>query len=142
MEKNYISIDAMKERLTEIFSEVIDSLEKNEIDIIEDYIDIEERAEYMAERFNADMKKYLHMDSQRIMGNFNNARTDYERENEGQKFSEMVTRLDNGENTPRAKEDREWLTSWFWETFGTYNIKYNFSTEIGELICDLNEEDE
>lgn len=30
-------------------------------------------------------------------------------------------------------EEREYLEEWYFEAFGTYNIKYNFSNELEEI---------
>ena len=104
---------------------------------------LEEYAYIIAKDINADMRKYLHMNDHRIAGNFNNIETDYSKhlfEVSGGKygkddqadFAEMVQRLDNNEQSERAEYDRAALASWFWDTFGTFGITYNYQNLCGE----------
>ena len=91
----------------------------------------------MAEILNADMKKYLHQDNHQIVNNFNNVERDYiynDKRGSYADFRDMVRRLDEGVDDERTNEDRDWLTSWFWDTFGTWAIGYNLSTYIGEEL--------
>ena len=46
----------------------------------------------------------------------------------------MIARLDAGEDSEQANEDRDFLVDWFFETFGTWGISYNFQSNISEFL--------
>jgi hypothetical protein len=46
----------------------------------------------------------------------------------------MIARLDAGEDSKQANEDRDFLVDWFFETFGTHGISYNFQSDISEYL--------
>lgn len=108
-----------------------------------------------AYKANRDMKKYLHMSSHKLIGNFADIAQDYPVYRTGCRcsldydgndyhnlFPEMVKRLDAAEDSARADEDRKILSDWFFEAFGTNNITYNFSTELSELHYQMEKEQE
>lgn len=138
--KEYLNMDSMKSTIREIYDAQIESYKDEpyfECTIYADEDIVEDEVERMAERLNADMKRYLHMDNHRIAGNFNNVEQDYiyiEERGDHKDFRDMIQRLDDGVDDERTNEDRDWLTSWFWETFGTWAIGYNLSTAIGEEL--------
>ena len=77
------------------------------------------------------MKKYLHNPDHRICGNFNNIDYDYPYHIYGEVtydtplVNAMIARLDAGEDSEQANEDRDFLVDWFFETFwnmGEYPI--------------------
>lgn len=39
-----------------------------------------------------------------------------------------------GEDSKQANEDRDFLVDWFFETFGTFGISYNFQSDISEAL--------
>jgi hypothetical protein len=145
-EKNYICLDEMAEQIFDLLKEERESWRDETTSAIldTDFSDenIEERALCMAIELNADMKKYLHFDDHKIYGNFNDVEYDYIKFRTGEysyntkMFSEMIKRLDDGEESKQANEDREFLTEWFFDTFGTRAISYNFGEEINEAIYD------
>ena len=55
-------------------------------------------------------------------------------------FPQMVARLDSAEDSEQADEDREYLAEWFFDAFGTFGIKYNFSNYLDEIAYMLEEE--
>lgn len=143
----YIDFDGMIETIVELMTDEREGFGENDFEkeiICNEYNDdfIQEIAFEMAAGFNRDMKKYLHLDNHKISGNFNNVEYDYSRENPGEKLSEMIYRLDSMEDSPRADKDRQWLTAWFWETFGTFGIKYNFGEQIADFIYSVHQDDE
>lgn len=123
---------------------------------VKEIIDIEERAYEYALQVNREMKKYLHMKNHRIDGNFANIEQDYPYYKTGEWYAhltdnpeqydkwlpQMIERLDNAEDSPIADDDREYLMEWFFETFGTYNIKYKFEEELNELYYEFAKENE
>ena len=99
------------------------------------------------------MKKYLHMQNHRMIGNFANIEEDYPTHITGTAccseydgddyfdlFPQMVARLDSAEDSKQADEDRAYLEEWYFKAFGTYNIKYNLANIIDEIAYELEQE--
>lgn len=59
--------------------------------------------------------------------------SDYDGEDYYDFYPQMVARLDSAEDSEQASKDRAYLEEWYFEAFGTYNIKYNFSNELEEI---------
>lgn len=142
----------------ESFAAVIESLYR---ECLEKFDEAEEMEEYIADLYgkniqslawefthkaNKKMKKYLHLDDQRMDGNFANLYNDYPRHVTGtfwatdydgddyyDLYPSMVARLDAAEDSEQANKDRAYLEEWYFKAFGTYNIKYNFSNELEEI---------
>ena len=139
-EKKYINIDNMATRLCQILKDARESMvdDENKDFIMENFSDeyLEDYSNVMAWQFNSDMKKYLHNPDHRICGNltlvvddrFNNKCTSCTLVNA------MIARLDAGEDSEQANEDRDFLADWFFETFGTWGISYNFQSNISEFL--------
>ena len=143
-EKKYINIDNMATRLCQILKDERESMvdDENKDFIMENFSDeyLEDYSNVMAWKFNSDMKKYLHNPDHRICGNFNNIDYDYPYHIYGEVtydtplVNAMVARLDAGEDSEQANEDRDFLVDWFFETFGTWGISYNFQSNISEFL--------
>ena len=103
----------------------------------------------------AEMKNYLHRKSQHMDGNFADLSMDYPKHRTGtfwvseydgpvaeyfSLYPDMVARLDAAEDSEQADEDREYLAEWFFDAFGTFGIKYNFSNELDEIAYMIEEE--
>ena len=114
-EKKYINIDNMATRLCQILKDARESMvdDENKDFIMENFSDeyLEDYSNVMAWKFNSDMKKY---DTPLV--------------------NAMVARLDAGEDSEQANEDRDFLVDWFFETFGTWGISYNFQSNISEFL--------
>lgn len=95
---------------------------------------------------NREMKKYLHLNDQRMNGNFADLSMDYPKHRTGvwwatdydgddyyDLYPAMVARLDAAEDSEQADKDREFLEEWYFKAFGTYNIKYDFSNDLEEI---------
>lgn len=131
-EKKYINIDNMATRLCQILKDARESMvdDENKDFIMENFSDeyLEDYSNVMAWQFNSDMKKYLHNPDHRICGNFNNIDYDYPYHIYGEVtydtplVNAMIARLDAGEDSEQANEDRDFLADWFFETFGTWGI--------------------
>ena len=86
------------------------------------------------------MCSYLHKKDTRIYGNFNNVNYDYNKFRNGKVawndnlLKGLVERLDNNAQDEQTKKDRHWLVDWFFETFGTFGIRYNFDSEMSDAI--------
>lgn len=154
---DYIGVDAFAEEIESLYREALDGYENKEE--IEEYISdsfgdnyIHTLAVEFAIKQNEDMKKYLHMNSHRMDGNFANIEEDYPKYRTGtflpseydgddyfDLFPEMVKRLDAAEDSERANDDREYLSSWYFYAFGTFGIKYNFESDLSEISDTLEE---
>lgn len=158
---DYIGIEEFAKSIEELYRECLDNFDnKEELEqYINDLYDDENHIHNLAWEFahdvNRDMKKYLHMDSHRMDGNFADIENDYPKYRTGtcwptdydgddyfDLFPEMVKRLDAAEDSERANDDREYLSSWYFYAFGTFGIKYNFSNELQDLSYDLEREEE
>lgn len=148
--QDYINIDRMKDEIFNLLKDAVESYgEGDENDYLRAIYDddaLNECAAIMAGKYNRDMKEYLHMDDHKLCGNFNNVEYDYVHFRTGEysydddMLREMIAKLDNGEESEQATADREFLTDWFWDTFGTFGITYNFQTELGEMLYEYERE--
>lgn len=148
----------------ESFANTIENLYR---ECLEEFDDAEDLEEYLADIFekniqslaweftlkvNREMKKYLHLNDQRMNGNFADLSMDYPKHRTGvwwatdydgddyyDLYPAMVARLDAAEDSEQADKDREYLEEWYFEAFGTYNIKYNFSNELEEIHSTMEE---
>lgn len=149
----------------ESFAKVIESLYR---ECLENFDDSDDLEEYIADLYgkniqslaweftleaNREMKKYLHLNDQRMDGNFANLYNDYPRHVTGtfwatdydgddyyDLYPAMVARLDAAEDSEQANKDREYLEEWYFKAFGTYNIEYNFSNELEEVHSMMEED--
>lgn len=155
---DYINVEGFAQAIEEIYRECLDDFEDGAE--FEQYINelfereyIREAAFEFAVEANEEMKEYLHRSNHRMNGNFADIERDYPEYRTGtywssdydgddyfKLFPEMVKRLDSGEDSERADDDREYLSSWFFSAFGTYGIKYNFSNDLEELHRALEED--
>lgn len=159
---DYIGVESFAREIYKLYHECMDDYKDEEgfeqyvYDLFgENYL--HELAWEFACEANEDMKTYLHRENHRMDGNFANVEEDYAEYRTGTYwvseydgtadeyfafFPNMVARLDNAEDNERANDDREFLSSWFFRAFGTYNIKYNFSNDLGEILYMMEEEKE
>lgn len=142
--KRYMNVESVYETILDIYKDVRDDYKDEEyFPFIEScYEDeaLEEMAWGKAWAINEDMNEYLHMKDHRICGNFNNIEYDYtnfvrgEFEYDRPLLCDLVQRLDDELEDERTNAYRDFLSSWFWETFGTFGIRYNFHEELGEAL--------
>lgn len=142
--KQYMNVDRLCDELYEILKGERDGFieDDNRDFLMSEFSDeiIRDRTEEMAYQIDRDMGKYLNLPSHKIDGNFNNIDYDYPLHIYGvveyniPMVSAMIERLNNGEVSKQADADRDWLVDWFWETFGSFGIKYNFDTEISDRL--------
>lgn len=147
--KDFLNYDSMYECIKCIYEDAIDNPQEHE-----EYI--EEFAAENARRFVSDMRKYVHQNDTEIVGNFNNIRNDWDYIKESflvakdenseaveikpfGKFDDMVKGMDDGTLTDeQIWMVQQWCEEWFFETFGTWGLKYNFQN----FICELEYEEE
>lgn len=141
----YIDMDLMYQELVSLFTEARDSMidDQNQEFIMGKYEDamVAEDAMETTSQINNQMKRYLHGEH-KICGNFNNIDYDYPNfRGKGVNYdhelvADMIARLDANDQSEQTQKDREFLVSWFFETFGTYGIKYNYTDRISADIYD------
>ena len=85
----------------------------------------EEYAEQLTERHIEQMDKYVHKSDTKIWGNFCNIREDWN-------YPGFVH--STVEPWGDLSKFQQWCEDWFYTAFGTYNLKYNFGTDLGEVI--------
>lgn len=147
----YFDFDKMMESYVEILKDARDGIWENEHEqclVMDEFSDdfIDEYAFECCCENNSDMKKYLHQKDHKILGNFNNIEWDYENRiyKETGKFgdfSDLVKRLDEMDCSQQTNDDREWIVDWFFETFGTFGIQYNFKDTICEYLYECENDD-
>lgn len=146
-EKLYLNVNRLQGELLAIYKEERDGWidEWNREFLMCEFSDenLEELAVEKAHEFNDDMRKYLNMSDHKIVGNFNNIDYDYPAHINGvigydsSLVNAMIVRLNAGEQSEQANADRDWLVDWFWETFGSWNIRYNFTDCIAERLYEF-----
>lgn len=151
-EKNFLNIDRLRDEILELYKGVRDEFmdDSNREYLLNTISDeyLEESAWERAIEFNRDMGKYLNMKDHKIDGNFNNIDYDYPHHTNGEfgydepLVNAMIERLNSGEQSKQADADRDWLVDWFWETFGTFGLTYNFSEYISELLYEFDNKEE
>lgn len=146
-EKLYLNVSRLQGELLTIYKEERDGWidEWNREFLMCEFSDesLEELAMEKAHEFNEDMRKYLNMSDHKIVGNFNNIDYDYPAHINGvigynsSLVNAMIARLNAGEQSEQANADRDWLVDWFWETFGSWNLRYNFTDYIAERLYEF-----
>lgn len=154
---DYVGVKSFAKTIEALYRECLEDCDNPED--IEEYIadlygkNIQSIAWDFAIESNRDMKKYLHMNNHSMPGNFADIEDDYPAHITGTRwpseyagddyfrlFPQMVARLDSAEDSEQADEDREYLAEWFFDAFGTFGIKYNFSNYLDEIAYMLEEE--
>lgn len=154
---DYIGVFSFAKTIEALYRECLEDCDNPED--IEEYIadlygkNIQSLARDFALESNRDMKKYLHMNNHSMPGNFADIEYDYPAHITGTRWSseyagddyfrlfpQMVARLDAAEDSKQADEDRAYLMDWYFDAFGTYNIKYNFSNWLSEIVYMREEE--
>lgn len=147
---DYIGVKSFAKTIEGLYRECLENFD--DADNLEEYIadlygkNIQSMAWDFTLKANREMKKYLHLNDQRMDGNFANLYNDYPRHVTGtfwatdydgddyyDLYPAMVARLDSAEDSEQANEDRAYLEGWYFKAFGTYNIQYNFSNELEEI---------
>lgn len=146
-QKLYLNVSRLQGELLAIYKEERDGWvdEWNREFLMREFSDesLEELAMKKAYEFNEDMRKYLNMSNHKIDGNFNNIDYDYPAHINGvigynsSLVNAMIARLNAGEQSEQANADRDWLVDWFWETFGSWNLRYNFTDYIAEKLYEF-----
>ncbi len=138
--KEYINIDNVANEILNIYKAALDGYEEHEKNFINDSHDLKQEAFELALQLNENMNEYLHKKDHKIDGNFNNIDYDYIHFRTGEfnydydMVNEMIARLDNQEESEQAKADREFLSDWIFETFGTFGFEYNFTSTINDEL--------
>ena len=153
---DYIGVESFAKTIENLYRECLE--EFDDAEDLEEYIadvfekNIQSLAWEFTHKVNREMKKYLHLNDQRMNGNFADLSMDYPKHRTGvwwatdydgddyyDLYPAMVARLDAAEDSEQADKDREYLEEWYFEAFGTYNIKYTFSNELEEIHSTMEE---
>lgn len=156
---DYIGVVSFANTIENLYRECLDNYDN--ADDIEEYLvdccgkNIQKLAWEFTLKANREMKKYLHLPSQRMSGNFADLRMDYPNHRTGtflaseyegsvaeylNLYPDMVARLDAAEDSEQANEDRAYLEEWYFKAFGTFGITYNFSNDLAEIVYNLERE--
>lgn len=155
--QDYINVAQFEDRMFEMYKEERESWRDAENS---DFLDVEfddetlrELAWGVTERMNEDMKRYLHSGEYRMVGNFANVLDDYARYRTGtfdyfdfghdvdrKMLDAMIERLDAGTDSPRANDDRVFLSGWIFTAFGTFGLMYNFGNMIADALYNYEKE--
>ena len=149
--QDYIHVEQFENIIFELYKEERESYRDADnsefLDLEYDDETLHEFAWEAAHETNESMKKYLHQSDHRMPGNFCNILDDYAYYRTGmyhydrasiaddkKMLAEMIERLDAGEDSPRANGDRDYLSSWVFQAFGTFGFKYNFGNAIADSL--------
>lgn len=89
------------------------------------------------------MYEYVSGSDYKMFGNFANIQWDWDDDHkDGIKFADLRKKLLDGVNDADTDEFSTWAIDWFFHAFGTYNMCYNFATDLGEEAAILEKEDE
>ena len=156
---DYIGVESFSKVIENLYNECLENFD--DADELREYIadccgkNIQTLAWEFALKANREMKKYLHLPSQRMPGNFADLYMDYPKHRTGTSmafeyegsvseylslYPQMVARLDAAEDSEQANEDRAYLEDWYFKAFGTFGIAYNFSNDLAEIAYSLEQE--
>ena len=89
------------------------------------------------------MYEYVSGSDYKMFGNFANIQWDWDDDHkDGIKFADLRKKLLDGVKDADTDEFSTWAIDWFFHAFGTYNMCYNFATDLGEEAATLEQEDE
>lgn len=152
MEKHFLNFDRLFNELLQLYKDARDKwLDDNNRDFLMNEVSddfLEEMTWKKAVELDRDMGKYLNMKDHKICGNFNNVDYDYPYHINGKVeydtplVNAMIARLNAGEQSEQADADRDWLVDWFWETFGSWGLTYNFDSWVADLLYEFENEEE
>lgn len=102
--------------------------------------------DYAGELYNKlqqQMYKYVSGTDYKMPGNFANIAWDWNDDHkDGISFYDLRKKLLDGVEDADTNEFSTWAIDWFFHAFGTYNMCYNYATELGEEADILQQEDE
>lgn len=133
--EDYINREKLHEHIVPLLVEVCDTYDfgENGASILKDDY-VEEYAEYLTNSIADSMREYIDSGKFSISGNFNNIKRDFETEHNGASFDKVIDLIRNGVSNEITEEFKDWSENWFWQTFGTYNIKYNFAEAANQFL--------
>ncbi len=153
--QDYINVGHFEDVLFEMYKDERERWrDAGNSDFLDEEFDDEilrEMAWNVTERMNENMKKYLHRSDHGIDGNFADILNDYAQYRTGtcdylnlvrrpgsridtEMFEAMIRRLDSGVDSPRANDDRDYLSGWIFKDSGTWGFRYNFSEMIADSL--------
>lgn len=157
---DYINREKMENALLELLKEEMENFGDKNDEIMnevkenlsdDDFYELREYVENLADSFNSSMRKYVHQKDTSIWGNFNDIRDDYYRGGVGVEkcpvsetinFDDIIKIIDEGKRWNFTEEFLDWVNDWFFATFGTWGICYNFGDYLDFLYEELEYERE
>ena len=140
--KQFIDTNVLTETINKIYTEVIND-HKKDYERIDDFWDEEQIMEYVeiaVKSINENMRKYLYGEVPEMSNNFLSNIWLWFEERSGENSTTFLEELKLRDAT---EKELKILTDWFFNAIGTWGLKYNFSTMIGEWIyCEEMEESE
>ena len=139
----FVDSDRLRGEIKEVLEEATEKWPEGYMkDCADDYID--DYVDMVVEDAVKSFNKLVHRDDTSMFGNFKDIRYDWEGfHNElphGCTLREVVELIEAGEENEITKEFKDWAVDWYFEAFGTYNLKYKWTNFMEEITYD--EEDE
>ena len=142
----YIDIPKFRKEIEDVLNDATDSLDEDAgtyvqymKDAADDYMD--EYVDSIVDNTIKSFDKYVHQNDTSMVGNFADIKFDYEYEHKGKKFRDIIEMIDSGEKNSDTEEFKEWTIGWYFDAFGTYNLKYKWLGFLEEVAYDEDEED-
>lgn len=137
----YINIEKFRGVVEGILREAVDSWDASVgeyvrfmKDCAEDYL--EEYVDGVMEDTIISFDNYVHRADTSIFGNFADICRDYEREHKGKSFRKLIEQIDADIVNADVEEFKEWTMGWYFNAFGTYNLKYNWTQFMEDMSDD------
>lgn len=141
----FVNSDRLRKEIKEVLEEETSGWDGTDDDSVQymkdsapDFIDeyVEDVVDDAVKSFN----ELVHRNDTSMWGNFKDIRYNWEGfHNElphGCTLKEVVKMIDAGEDNEITREFKNWAVDWYFEAFGTYNLKYKWSEFMGEVAAD------
>lgn len=157
---DYINREKMEDALLELLKEELENFGDKDDELLnevkddlsdDDFCLLREYVFELADSFNSDMRKYVHEKDMSIVGNFHDIRRNYYQGGVGiekcpisetMNFDDVIRIIDEGKRWDFTETFLEWVNDWFFSTFGTWGICYNFGEFLIARCEDLEYERE
>ena len=131
----FLNVERFRKEIKEVLDEETKSWEPGYMqDFAEDYID--EYVEGVVDDAINSFNELVHRADTSMWGNFKNIKYNWEGyHNElphGCTLKEVVGMIDAGEDNETTREFKDWAVDWYFEAFGTHNLKYNWTNFMEE----------
>jgi len=138
--EKYIDVKRLQDDITKIYLDSFQEFQEEDKEALrsegfdDDYI--KGRARDSAMRLSRDFVKYCHKSDTNILGNFNDITPDTERRFKVP-LKEVLSQIESNQETEITKAFPGFAVEWFFLTFGTAGLAYNFKDEINERLYQI-----